>query len=210
MPIKKSSDGLNPDVVTGAPIPPARQRRTAVDYVALAISTCGVGYFPIAPGTMGSLVGVGLYLTLWGASYAVLESIAQTRRLTLLEIFTPQLAFMLVVIFAITMAGIWAATRAEKLFQKEDPSHVVVDEVAGQMIALLSGPFWLHTWWSILTAFLLFRAFDIWKPYPCRKLEDLHSGLGIMADDLVAGVYALIVNSVLISSYLLLVPGARY
>jgi phosphatidylglycerophosphatase A len=77
------------------------------------------------------------------------------------------------------------------------------------MIALLSGPFWLHTWWSILTAFILFRAFDIWKPYPCRKLEALHSGLGIMADDLVAGVYALIVNSVLISAYLLLIPGSR-
>jgi phosphatidylglycerophosphatase A len=72
----------------------------------------------------------------------------------------------------------------------------------------LSGPFWLHTWWSIFTAFLLFRAFDIWKPYPIRKLEDLETGLGIMADDLAAGAYALIVNSVLISAYLLLFPGA--
>jgi phosphatidylglycerophosphatase A len=207
--VKESSDELNPAVATGAEIPPAPKNRTAGDYLALAISTSGVGYFPIAPGTMGSLVGVGLYLTLWGASYSVLESIALTKRLTLLQIFTPQLAFMLVVILVITLAGIWAGTRAEKLFRKEDPSQVVVDEVAGQMIALLSGPFWLHTWWSILTAFLLFRAFDIWKPYPCRKLEDLHSGLGIMADDLVAGVYALIVNSVLISAYLLLVPGSR-
>jgi phosphatidylglycerophosphatase A len=107
------------------------------------------------------------------------------------------------------MAGIWAATRAERLFRKEDPSEVVVDEVAGQMIALLSGPLWVHTWWSVLTAFLLFRAFDIWKPNPIRQFENLPTGLGIMADDLVAGAYALVVNSVLISAYLLLVPGSR-
>lgn len=153
---------------------------------------------------MGSLLGVGLYLTLWAGISRLLEVNALAKRLTLLHVWTPQMAFMLVVIFVVTMAGIWAATRAEKLFRKEDPSEVVIDEVAGQMIALLSGPFWIHTWWSVFTAFLLFRAFDIWKPYPIRKLEGLESGLGIMADDLAAGVYALIVNSVLISAYLLL------
>ncbi len=208
MAIVESSDELNPDVVTGVAIPSAPKRKTAGDYFALAISTCGVGYFPIAPGTMGSLVGVALYLTLWAASSRVLEANALVKRLTLLHIWTPQMTFMLVVIFLVTMAGIWAATRAERLFRKEDPSEVVVDEVAGQMIALLSGPFWLHTWWSILMAFLLFRAFDIWKPYPIRKLEDLPTGLGIMADDLGAGAYALIVNSILISAYLLLFPAS--
>ena len=208
MAIKESSDELNPDVVTAAPIPRASKRKTAVDYLALAISTCGVGYFPIAPGTMGSLVGVGLYLSLWAGSYRVLEANALVKRITLMHIWTPQMAFMLVVIFLVTMAGIWAATTTEKLLQKKDPSIVVIDEVAGQMIALLSGPFWLHTWWSIVTAFLLFRAFDIWKPYPIRKLEGLESGLGIMADDLAAGAYALIVNSVLISAYLLLFPAS--
>jgi phosphatidylglycerophosphatase A len=208
MAIKESSDELNPDVLTGARIPTVPRRKTAADYLALAISTCGVGYFPIAPGTMGSLVGVGLYLSLWGASYRVLEASAFARKLTLMHVWTPQMAFMLVVIFLVTMAGIWAATRTEKLIQKKDPSIVVIDEVAGQMIALLSGPFWLHTSWSIFTAFLLFRAFDIWKPYPIRKLEGLESGLGIMADDLAAGAYALIVNSVLISAYLLLFPAS--
>jgi phosphatidylglycerophosphatase A len=208
MAIKESSDEFNPDVVTGAAIPPTLKRKTAADYLALAVSTCGVGYFPIAPGTMGSLVGVGLYLTLWAGSYRLLEANALVKRLTLLQVWTPQMTFMLVVIFLVTMAGIWAATRAERLFRKEDPSEVVVDEVAGQMIALLSGPFWLHTWWSILTAFLLFRAFDIWKPYPIRKLEDLPAGLGIMADDLAAGAYALILNSILISIYLLLLPAS--
>jgi len=208
MATKESFDEFNPEVITGAAIPPAPKHKTAGDYFALALATCGVGYFPIAPGTMGSLVGVALYLTLWAGSSRVLEANALLKRLTLLQVWTPQVTFMLVVIFLVTMAGIWAATRAERLFRKEDPSEVVVDEVAGQMIALLSGPFWLHTWWSILTAFILFRAFDIWKPYPIRKLEDLPTGLGIMADDIAAGAYALIVNSILISAFLLLFPAS--
>jgi phosphatidylglycerophosphatase A len=183
-------------------------KRTPRDYLALAIATCGVGYFPIAPGTMGSLVGVGLYLSIWAGVDRILSANALAKRLAALYVFTPQLAFMLVVILVVTMGGIWAATRAEELLRKKDPSIVVVDEVAGQMIALLSGPFWVQTWWSVITAFLLFRAFDIWKPYPIRRLEALESGLGIMADDVLAGAYALIVNSVLVSVYLLLFPSA--
>ncbi len=208
MTTQESSDELNPDVVPSAIVAHAPKRRTPADFVALAIATCGVGYFPIAPGTMGSLVGVGLYLSIWAAADRVLSANALAKRLTALYVFTPQMAFMLVVIFVVTMAGIWAGSRAEKLVREKDPSIVVVDEVAGQMIALLSGPFWIHTWWSVFTAFLLFRAFDIWKPYPIRRLEGLESGLGIMADDVAAGAYALIVNSVLISAYLLLFPSA--
>jgi phosphatidylglycerophosphatase A len=195
--------------ISGGPVATGpTARRTPRDYLALALATCGVGYFPIAPGTMGSLVGVGLYLSIWAGVDRVLSANALAKRLTALYVFTPQLAFMLVAILVVTMGGIWAATHAEKLLRKKDPSLVVVDEVAGQMIALLSGPFWIQTWWSIITAFLLFRAFDIWKPYPIRKLEALESGLGIMADDVLAGAYALIVNSVLISVYLLLFPSA--
>jgi len=209
MAIKESSDELNPSVAIPASEIEPRKRRTAGDYVALAIATCGVGYFPIAPGTLGSLVGVGLYLTIWAGVQRLLISNALGKRLTLLYVFTPQMAFMLVAIFLVTMAGIWAASRAERLLQKKDPSAVVIDEVAGQMIALLSGPFWLPTWWSIITAFLLFREFDIWKPYPIRQLEELDSGLGIMADDILAGAYALIVNCVLISGYLLIFSSSR-
>jgi phosphatidylglycerophosphatase A len=207
--VKESSDELNPAAAVPASEIAPRKRRTVGDYLALAIATCGVGYFPIAPGTLGSLVGVGLYLSLWAGSYRVLESNALMSRLNLLYVFTPQLAFMLVLIFFVTMVGIWAASRAEKLLQRKDPQIVVIDEVAGQMIALLSGPFWLPTWWSIITAFILFRVFDIWKPYPIRHLEKLESGLGIMADDVAAGAYALIVNSVLISGYLLIFPSSR-
>lgn len=207
--IKESSDELNPAVAISADDMPREKRtRTAADYLALAIATVGVGYFPIAPGTVGSMVGVGLYLAIWGWLYGILEANATRGRLNLLYIFTPQLAVMLLVIFFVTLAGIWAATRVERASQKKDPSIVVIDEVAGQMIALLSGPFWLHTWWSVATAFILFRAFDIWKPYPIRRLEGLESGLGIMADDVLAGAYALIVNSVLIAGYLLLFPGS--
>ena len=198
------ADELNPDgAATGAVAP---KRRTLADYLALAIATCGVGYFPIAPGTLGALLGMVLYLALWAGADSVLSSLALAKRFNLMQVWTPQMSFMLVAIFLVTMAGIWAASRAEKLLRKKDPSAVVVDEVAGQMIALLSGPFFIHTWWSIFTAFILFRVFDIWKPYPIRRLERLESGLGIMADDVLAGVYALIVNSVLISTYLLLFP----
>lgn len=209
MAIKESSDELNPPAIAAdTELATPQSARSAKDYVALAIATCGVGYFPIAPGTMGSVVGVGLYLSVFAGAAHILSANAIAKRLTVLYVFTPQLAFMLVVTFVVTMGGIWAATRAEKLLRKQDPSIVVVDEVAGQMIALLSGPFWIHTWWSIFTAFLLFRVFDIWKPYPIRRLEALESGLGIMADDVAAGAYALIVNSVLISVYLLLFPAA--
>src|SRR5438128_6803579 len=149
------------------------------------------------------MVGVLLYLAVWSWLYRVLENLAARSRLSLLYIFTPQLAIMLLLIFIVSVVGIWAASRAEKMTQKKDPSIVVIDEVAGQMIALLSGPFWLPTWWSMLSAFLLFRLFDIWKPYPIRRLEALESGLGIMADDVLAGIYAVIVNSLLISGYVL-------
>ncbi|HKP37171.1 MAG TPA: phosphatidylglycerophosphatase A [Pyrinomonadaceae bacterium] len=202
--IKESSDELNPSVAVPASEIAPRPRRSAKDYLALAIATCGVGYLPLAPGTLGSLVGVGLYLTIWAGFYQFLSERALSSKLTTLFVFTPLMALMLLVTFVVTMLGIWAASRTEKLQQKKDPSIVVIDEVAGQMIALLSGPFWLPTWWAILSAFILFRAFDIWKPYPIRRLEALEGGLGIMGDDVLAGVYALIVNSLLISGYLLL------
>ena len=210
MAIKESSDELNPTMVPPAAIgAQSGSSRTAKDYFALAVSTCGVGYLPLAPGTWGSLVGVAFYLLLWSFSRRVLFANASIRRFTLLEIYTPQMAFMLTVIFLFSMGGIWAASRAEQLFQRKDPGIVVIDEVAGQMIALLPGPFYVHAWWSIISAFVLFRAFDIWKPYPIRRLEKLESGLGIMADDIVAGIYALIVNTVLVSAYLLFLPGGR-
>jgi len=197
--IKESSDELNPSITVPASEIPPRKRRTAGDYFALAFATCGVGYFPVAPGTLGSLVGAAIYLSTWEWIYELLEANALQRRLSVLYIATPLLASMLLLIVLITATGIWAASRTEKLLQKKDPSIVVIDEVAGQMIALLSVQFWSPTWWSILSAFILFRAFDIWKPYPIRRLEALESGLGIMLDDVAAGLYAAVANTILIA-----------
>jgi phosphatidylglycerophosphatase A len=201
---KESSDELNPSITVPAAEIAPRERRTGGDYVALALATCGVGYLPLAPGTLGSLVGVAIYLSLFAFGHHVIFANHAESRLTQEQIWNVELTGVLVVTCLITFIGIWAATRAEHLLQRKDPSIVVVDEVAGQMVALLSGPLWLHRWWSVLTAFVLFRLFDIWKPYPIRRLEALESGLGIMADDIVAGAYALIINSVLISGYLLM------
>jgi phosphatidylglycerophosphatase A len=202
LPIKESSDELNPDVAIPASKIAPRGRRTAGDYLALAIATCGVGYLPFAPGTLGSLVGAGLYVSLWSWIYQLFES-RNWRGANFLDAYTPQIALMFVIVLLVTMLGIWAASRTERILQKKDPSIVVIDEVAGQMIALLSWPFLAHSGWTIITAFVLFRAFDIWKPYPVRRLEALESGLGIMADDVLAGIYALVANSVLIAGYLM-------
>ncbi len=207
MSTKESSDELNPPVAIPATEIAPRKHRTPGDYLALALATCGVGYLPIAPGTIGSLVGVALYSFVFAFGHHVLFANHEEGRLTQEQVWNVELAIALIVTCLITMIGIWSATRAERLLQRKDPSVVVIDEVAGQMIALLSGPLWLHRWWSVLTAFALFRIFDIWKPYPIRRLEALESGLGIMADDLAAGAYALVINSVLISGYLLIFPS---
>jgi len=187
--IKESSDELNPVVPVAASEVPTHPRSSVVDYLALAIATCGVGYFPIAPGTMGSLVGVLLFLALWNVEFGGAATAGQA--------FALRLGLMLLATLAVTFVGIWAATQTERRLKKKDPSIVVVDEVAGQMVALLPLMIWLPTWWRVLAAFILFRAFDIWKPYPLRRLERLRSGLGIMADDLGAGVYAAVIVLVL-------------
>jgi phosphatidylglycerophosphatase A len=201
MTIKESSDELT--ISPPAPIVKPVGERTPKDYFALIIATCGVGYIPLAPGTWGSLIGVGFYFFVFTFGHHVLFAGVEHNRFNQEQVWTAELTGVLVAIFLVTMIGIWAASRAERLFRRKDPATIVIDEVAGQMVALLSGPLWLHTWWSILAAFLLFRVFDIWKPYPIRRLEHLESGLGIMADDIAAGAYALIANSLLISGYLL-------
>ena len=199
--IKQSSDELNPAVAVPAnELPNESRRRTPADYLALAIATCGVGYFPIAPGTLGSLVGIAIYLPLMeGVPRAVM-----TRGLLVTPFDTPSLTLRLLLILIVSLVGTWAASRAERLMRVKDPGKVVIDEVAGQMIALLSVPAFFG-WWPVISAFLFFRLFDIWKPYPIRRLEALESGLGIMADDILAGAYALIANSLVISIVLLLV-----
>jgi phosphatidylglycerophosphatase A len=184
MAIKESSDELNPTVATRHDVPKPRAERTPKDYLALAIATCGVGYLPLAPGTWASLVMVGIYLTVRAAWIASGPNPS----------FAGFLGFQLGLAIAVTVLGVWAASRSERALQLKDPSKVVIDEVAGQSIALMAVPFTLATpTASIITAFILFRFFDIVKPYPARKFESLHGGVGIMADDLIAGLYAAVV-----------------
>jgi phosphatidylglycerophosphatase A len=174
--LKESSDELNPTVAVPSDALPAPQRtQSGLDYLALALATWGVGYLPLMPGTFGSLVGIGVYL--------------------LLGSLVPQVIGVLV----ITWAGIWAASRTERILRLKDPGKVVVDEVAGQMIALLPLSFVPGAGKPvIIVSFILFRLFDIFKPYPARRFERLHGGLGIMADDLVAGVYGAIGTALLL------------
>ena len=204
MAIKESSDEFNPVTVAAAPVLPLpRAGRSAKDYLALAIGTCGVGSLPIAPGTWGSLVGVGIYLLLQSSLVRLIQLLPPDSffRFQPLPIY---IAAQLVLITLITLVGIWAASQTERLLQRKDPGKVVIDEVAGQLIALLPLVPRLDSGWvSILTAFLLFRLFDIVKPYPARRLEGLESGLGIMADDIVAGAYAAVATSIIIAIGLL-------
>ena len=132
---------------------------------ALLLATAfGVGYIPLAPGTFGSAVG----LLLW----AVLPASATAQ------------AAAIVILF---IAGSWSASVAERHFERTDPGQVVIDEVMGMLITLFLNPV---GWAGAALAFLLFRVADVVKPYPANRLERLHGGVGVMADDGMAAIYA--------------------
>lgn len=159
-----------------------------VDYIALALTTWGVGYLPLMPGTYGSMVGVVIYFGIvW------LDVAAGVRFLG--AGYTPDQITALIwasnsiLLIAFIIIGIWASGRAIELLGNSDPSEAVVDEVLGVLITLLfipQGAGWIY----ILAGFGLFRLFDIWKPYPIDSLQSLPAGVGVCADDIVAGVYA--------------------
>lgn len=199
--VKESSDELNPPIVTvDSAVEQSGRTRKLSDYVALAIATCGVGYLPLAPGTWGSLLAVGIYLGLQTFVFAFVRAWARENSVLLYAPTVIFIAAKLALITLVTLLGIWAGSRVEKLLGKKDPGKVVIDEVAGQLIALLPilpklDPGWL----SIVFAFLAFRFFDIVKPYPARRMEKLESGLGIMSDDVVAGAYAAVATAVVIA-----------
>ena len=132
----------------------------------------GCGKSPVAPGTVGSAAAIAIAL--------LIERYAGW-----------QPYWFAVLAVAVSLPGIWAAGETARQLKREDPGCVVVDEVVGQWLAL-AGVRALN-WKSYLGAFLLFRLFDIWKPAPARQVESLPGGLGIVADDLVAGLYAALV-----------------
>lgn len=138
------------------------------DRVALALATVGgAGYAPVAPGTVGSLVTV---LILWLVPFSPVGLIL----------------FFLVV----TVVGTWAAHRAEAWLGAKDPGAIVVDEAAGMTLSVIALPL---TPAVLAAGFVLFRVFDIWKPFPARTSQRIKGGVGVMVDDLIAGLYALVV-----------------
>ncbi len=161
--------------------------KTPLDYFALAVTTFGVGYLPLAPGTYGSAVGVLIYLLFGWLENNVSANFIQNGWTN------PQIAawthvFNLGIFLPFCLLGIWATNRATILFRKKDPQEAVVDEVIGQLIVFLFVPFDAH-WYFVLSGFVLFRLFDIWKPYPIDSLQNLPAGIGVCADDILAGVY---------------------
>lgn len=141
--------------------------------VALALATWfGCGYFPVGPGTAGSLAAVGIAV--------------------LLQHYLDLQAYVFGVLAILLLApAIWASTIAANASGRKDPGLVVVDEVIGQWITI-SGATVLN-WKSWVAAFVLFRVLDIWKPAPARHLESLPGGTGIVMDDVMAGIYGAIV-----------------
>ena len=93
-------------------------------------------------------------------------------------------------LLAVLAAGTWAADEAERLLEKKDPGVIVIDEVAGMTVSVLAVP---RTAAVLLTAFVLFRIFDVVKPFPANVSQRIGGGVGVMADDLIAGAYALAV-----------------
>lgn len=148
-------------------------------YHQLIATGCGVGFFPYGPGTMGALFAIVVWYLL-----SLLVSMPSLIGITL----------ALVVLF--TFLGAWSATVSER-YWGEDPSRVVIDEVVGQWIVLLAIPANFQLW-HVVVALALFRFFDIVKPLGVRKMENFKGGWGIMADDILAGVYGFIVLQLLL------------
>ena len=135
--------------------------------LAVFIATVGYcGYFPFAPGTVGSAAGLLFYAFVWWTGSPIVE---------------------VAMIAGLFVAGVWAGTTAERYFGGVDPGPIVMDEVVGMLITLAFIPV---GWSGALVGFVLFRIFDVIKPFPAGRLEALHGGLGVMADDAMAAVYA--------------------
>ena len=174
-----------------------RQPKGLLDYLSLAVTTFGVGYMPLAPGTWGSIVAVAIYVGVsWLVATMALVFKANISGFGWEPFLSWVHAGVLIAFLLFTLLGVWAADRSTGLFGDLDPSQAVVDEVIGQLIVFLFVPFGIG-WTFILAGFLLFRLFDIWKPYPIDSLQVLPGGIGVCADDILAGVYAGICLSVI-------------
>lgn len=171
------------------------KNKSFLDYFSLAVATFGVGYLPLAPGTFGSIIGVLIYLGI-ASIEANIGIILLNSGWVLQEITAWFGALNLVLFLLFCLLGIWACNRVVQILQDKDPQKAVVDEVMGQILVFLFVPFGISLY-LIFAGFLLFRLFDIWKPYPINSLQNLPAGIGVCADDLLAGVYGGICLSII-------------
>lgn len=165
-----------------------RRAENFLDYLSLVVTTFGVGYLPAAPGALGSIVGVIIYLAVEWIETGIGNSLGRSGwRLDEISAWAHAINLVLFLVFC--LLGIWSAGRSTELLGNTDPPQAVVDEVIGQLIVFLFVPFGLSPSF-VLAGFLLFRLFDVWKPYPIDYLQNLPAGIGVCADDILAGVYA--------------------
>lgn len=135
--------------------------------VLLSASGAGAGYFPLFPGTIGTLVAIPFSL---GLNHLANLSLALSG----------------VTLVAVVLCAIWLASKASEILRQKDPGVIVIDEIAGFLLANFAAPNRLSV---LLTSFILFRFFDIAKIFPVARLERLPGGAGIVLDDIMAGVY---------------------
>jgi phosphatidylglycerophosphatase A len=207
-----SSAGGNAPAAASSKTPPRKPR------ISIFIATaCGLGYLPKAPGTWGSLAGLALaMLPFWGSLAIFLAATKVTGKATFFAYVVHDVDLILCAQIALALLtaaiGVRSAGVTAKFWGLKDPGRVVIDEVSGQHLTLLLGcalPAWQRSsgfgispqlglitahsalnWKYLLLGFILFRVFDIWKPFPARQAESLPGGWGIVADDWVAGIYA--------------------
>jgi len=130
----------------------------------LVASVCGAGYFPVASGTFASALALVPYFWLRDRPWAYAAVVA-----------------------ALCVLGVWTSGQAERILQEKDSHKIVIDEVAGMLVAAAGLP--VH-WFYPFAAFVLFRIFDVWKPFPAQQAQALPGDWGVMTDDLIAAVYA--------------------
>lgn len=143
-------------------------------FILFLATGAGSGYFPWMPGTVGSLAGILLYYSLRSMPRG------------------PYLAFVVAFFFL----AVWVAGLAEVIFGAKDPQRIVIDEIVGMLVTLVLLPL---SWKTALVGFVLFRVFDIWKPFPIRLVQDnIPGGWGVVGDDVVAAIYANLILQILV------------
>jgi phosphatidylglycerophosphatase A len=207
---------------TESPAPEHTPQHPKPGFALFVATAAGLGYLPKAPGTWGSLAGLLPALLPWWIFYGINRAMGFSFGIGPVQFsfasysMDPFLFANILILIVIAALGVWSSHRAAHFWKQKDPRRVVIDEVSGQHLTLLLGcllpvsgslhpatwttfPFGLitvHTpltWKYLLLGFILFRMFDIWKPFPVRQSESLPGGWGIMADDWVAAIYAAMV-----------------